>query len=238
MNKLIGTVSMPLLLSVALLGASEQVNAQTTGDQAVRRAYVQAGYVRFDIDGLNADLVGVGLPALERDFLTLGGAAYTVVGRFLFGAEGHAILGRDETTANAAREVSGNGGYGLLRVGYLAVSTAGIDVFPTVGIGGGGMGLSIVEQGAPTFDDVLTDPETAAHLSTRMFLLDAGLAANYRINSGGERGRGFLVGLQAGYTFAPGRTEWRLDGSNDVAGGPAFQIEGPYLRISLGGWAR
>jgi hypothetical protein len=194
------------------------------------------GYLRFDLDGLNASLQGAGLPGLDRDFLTLGGAGYGSAGRWLFGGEGHAVLGSDETTTDGARRLSPGGGFGLLRVGYQALSRGGLDVYPTAGIGGGRMSLKIAGLGTPTFDDVLASPATAASLSTSMFLLDAGLSVSYRVGQGNAAG--FLIGLQAGYTFAPGSTEWRLDGLNDVVDGPAFQIEGPYLRISLGGWGR
>jgi hypothetical protein len=47
---------------------------------------------------------------------------------------------------------------------------------------------------------------------------------------------GVLLGVSLGYTFAPGASKWTLDGINSVAGGPTFQIEGPYVRLSIGGW--
>ena len=58
----------------------------------------------------------------------------------------------------------------------------------------------------------------------------------FEVNEEGDDPGGFLIGLQVGYTFAPGSTSWTLDDINNVAGGPSLQVEGPYVRLSLGGW--
>lgn len=238
MRHLEGTMKLWVYAAALALGASPLAAQDDEPERLAGRGFFQAGYIRLDLDEMNASLQGAGFPTLEGDVLTLGGAGYGTRGRFLIGGEGHALLGGAETTADGARQLSFGGGYGLFRVGYLAFSHRGLDVFPTFGIGGGGMSLSIAERSAPTFDDVLADPETSSRLSTGSFLLDVGLALNYRVPAGEEDGGGFLVGLQGGYTFAPGSTAWRLDEINNVAGGPAFQIEGPYLRVSIGGWGR
>ena len=47
---------------------------------------------------------------------------------------------------------------------------------------------------------------------------------------------GMLLGVQVGYTFAPAQSSWTLDGLNDVAAGPDFRLQGPYVRVSVGGW--
>jgi hypothetical protein len=193
------------------------------------------------MDELDTALGAAGLPSLSRDYLTLGGAGYGTRGRFLIGGEGHALLGRKETTAGGARQLSADGGFGLFRVGYLALSVGALDVYPIFGIGGGGTSLKIAERSAPTFDDVLTDPERSATLSAAVFLLDVAAAANYRVTINQEEdGRvgGFLLGVQVGYTFAPAQSAWTLDGINDVAAGPDFRIQGPYVRLSIGGWGR
>jgi hypothetical protein len=177
---------------------------------------------------------------MSGDYLTLGGGGYGARGRFLIGGEGHGLLGRSETTPGGARQLSTAGGYGLFRVGYLAVAGDALDLYPLLGIGGGGTSVKIAERDAPTFDEVLADPERSATLSTGMFLMDVAVAVSYRVAMGQrEEGEGgFLLGVQAGYTFAPGQASWTLDGINNVAAGPAYQIEGPYVRLSLGGWGR
>ncbi len=99
------------------------------------------------------------------------------------------------------------------------------------------MSVALKERSTPTFEEVLENPARSSELSNGMFLLDGSVGANYRVRfteDDGEEGGGLLVGLQVGYTFAPGGPSWELDGLNDVAGGPSFQIEGAYIRLSIG----
>jgi hypothetical protein len=238
-----GRTTLISLLVCAAFGAPlTSVGAQGGGDDddgAAGRGFFQVGYQRLDPDGLNSALQDAGLPALDQDYLTLGGVGYGSYGRFLIGGEGHALLGQDATTPDGARQLSQGGGFGLFRIGYLAFSRDNLDVYPLFGVGGGGMSLTIAERSAPTFDEVLSDPERAARLSTGMFLLDLGVGADYRLPLGDDDDDGgLLIGLHAGYTFAPWTTSWTLDDINSVAGGPPFQIEGLYVRLSLGGWGR
>jgi len=211
MNRACRRTALGAILTGAVLAAPlGGLDAQDRGpdrDAVAGRGFFQVGYLHLDLDGLNSDLLAAGLPRLEQDHLTLGGAGYGSSGRFLIGGEGHALIGEDETTADGSRQLSPSGGYGLFRIGYLAFSRSQLDVYPLLGIGGGGMSLTIAERSAPTFDDVLADPERAARLSTGMFLLDLGVGANYRVAVGDDDEEGgFLVGLQAGYTFAPWST--------------------------------
>lgn len=227
---LIGAVSFVFLLVPAAPAAAQEEDAE------VGRGFFQVGSFVMDVDELNADLRGAGYPSLNDTFLSLGGAGFGERGRFLIGGEGHALLGGDETSVDGTYRISAGGGYGLFRVGYVVLSSEGFDVFPMIGIGGGGMGLKIAERSVPTFDDVLDNPARSSSLSTGMFLIDTSIGANYRAGLGGEAEGGFLVGVQVGYTFAPGDPKWELDEINTVAGGPPFKIEGPYIRLSLGGW--
>lgn len=228
------------------LGLAGAAGAQTVDqgeptDIEAGRGFFQAGYMALDLGELNASLTAAGLPELDERVVSLGGAGFGVRGRLLIGGEGHALLGGDQTTADGSIEVGLSGGYGLFRLGYLLLGGEGfLDVYPMVGIGGGSMSVRITERSAPTFDDVLVDPQRSSTLSTSMFLLDIGLGADYRFvvsEDDDEEGEGgVLVGVHAGYTLAPGDTEWTLDGINNVAGGPAARVEGFYLRLSIGGW--
>jgi opacity protein-like surface antigen len=227
-----------LVLTFALASAA---SSQESSEGEMGRGFFQAGYMGLDLNGLNASLDAADYPSLDSNFVTLGGAGYGNQGRFLIGGEGHAILGSEKTTSDGSFELSAGGGYGLFRIGYLAYSQANLDLFPTIGIGGGAMSVSIKERSAPTFDQVLEDPSRSSELSNGMFLLDLSLAANYRIlvaTDDDEGEGGLLLGLQAGYTFSPGNPSWELNGLNKVAGGPSLEIEGAHVRLSLGGWGR
>jgi hypothetical protein len=159
----------------------------------------------------------------------------------MIGGEGHALIGQEEATPGGEFELSAGGGYGLFRIGYLAFETAGFDLYPLVGIGGGSLNVDIKGRSAPTFDDVLDAPARSSSLSTSGFLLDASVGVNYRIalaEEGGPSTGGLLLGMEVGYTYQPGGSSWKLDGLNNVAGGPDFKLQGFHLRVSLGGWGR
>lgn len=211
------------------------------------RGYFSVGYIELDLEELNGDLQGGGLPALDGSFLTLGGGGYGTRGRLLIGGEGHGLLGSDGTTADGSTQVSVGGGYGLFKLGYLAFAQSGLEVFPSIGIGGGGMHVQIVERSAPTFGDIIDDPQRSSKLSAGSFLMDVAGTAHFRFAPGeaaeaaedddeGDAPGGMLVGLQVGYTFAPGSSRWTLDDINNVAGGPTLNMQGFYFRVSVGGW--
>jgi hypothetical protein len=234
----VGLAILGMVISAPQGGVAQEEPAEGGVDGG--RGFFQVGYMRLGMDDLNTALAGGGLPTMDEDVLTLGGAGYGARGRFLIGGEGHALTGRKETTPGGARELAVSGGYGMFRIGYLVVTGDAFDIYPLFGIGGGGMSLKIAERGAPTFDQVIADPETSSTLSTTVFVLDVAAAANFRITmSDNEDGvGGFLLGVQAGYSFTPAQSGWTLDGTNDVAGGPDLRIQGPYVRLSIGGWGR
>jgi hypothetical protein len=101
--------------------------------------------------------------------------------------------------------------------------------------------VDITGRSAPTFDDVLEAPARSSSLSTGGFLMDASVGINYRLAMAEEDGTstgGLLLGVEVGYTLQPGSSSWKLDGLNDVAGGPDFKLEGLHIRASIGGWGR
>ncbi len=227
-------LALPLLAPTPGSAQDEDLRSGRSG-----RGFFQAGFLRLDVDDINSALAGSGFPTLDRSTVTLGGGGYATRGRFVIGGEGHGLLSDAQPAADGSIQVGLDGGFGLFKVGYLAYSESGLDVYPMVGIGGGGVSVSIVERSAPTFQDVLADPARSSRLSTGMFLLDLSVAADYRFTrrrseDGGSGG--LLVGLQAGYVFAPGSTNWTLDEINGVAGGPDLGVQGLYIRLSLGGW--
>jgi hypothetical protein len=230
--------SLHILACLAFLVPVSALGQESEPDRG--RGYFEIGYMALDLDDLNGRLGPEGYPALDGSFLTLGGGGYGERGRLLIGGEGHAVLGASEDVPDGRRRVSLDGGYGLFRIGFIASSPGGVDVVPALGVGGGGLTLGILERSAPTFGEVLDEPGRSSRLSSGSFLLDASIAAHYRIPSRREDDAegGLMIGLHAGYTFAAGGSSWRLDGLNDVSGGPAVRIEGAYIRLAIGGWGR
>jgi hypothetical protein len=207
------------------------------GEERIGKGWFGVGAQALDLDELNASLVAHGYPNLSDGFVTLALGGWGSHGPVVLGLEGAGYIEDEEDILNGARRAALTGGYGLFRFGYSVRAMDDIDVVPLIGIGGGAMRLALTEHSAPTFDEVLDDPGRSSQLTTGMFLLDASLAVHYRFTDRGD-GRGFLVGLQGGYLWAPTDASWKLEDANDVAGGPELRVQGPYVRLQLGGWKR
>lgn len=228
-----------LALAVLSTGAGAQVTDRNP-IQAGHGAF-QVGYMKLDLSEFNAALTANGLPAADDGFLTLGGAALGGPGRWMFGGEGQALVGKSKTTTSGLYQVSMNGGYGMFRIAYNLLDNPSADLYPWIGIGGGGMQLNIRRRSAPTFNDVLATPGRSSTMTQAGFMLGASLTANYRISlpvKEADRTGGLLLGATAGYVINPARSGWKLDNINTVAGGPDAKLEGWYARFSLGGWGR
>ncbi|MQA91757.1 MAG: hypothetical protein GEU90_16305 [Gemmatimonas sp.] len=230
----------PALVGLALAMILDVATAQAQRRPREGRGAFEAGFMLLDLDDLNSALGSAGYSSLDDTFLTLGGPLSGTRSKMFLGIEGHGLLTEEESTADGSRQVSLDGGYGLFRLGYLAYSDSGFDVIPAIGVGGGSVRLKIAELVAPSFDDILEDPGRSSTLRMDMFLVDASVGIDYRFVTSRERRRagGFLAGLRGGYVFAPWSTSWDLEGIASVGGGPDANIQGFYLRASVGGWGR
>jgi hypothetical protein len=136
-------------------------------------------------------------------------------------------------------EVSLGGGYATLGVGYVVNLSPQARVYPRVGIGVGGLGLSIDTEDPVDFDDVLANPRPVAgrqpSLSRSGMVFDIGAGLEL-LRASGDFGP--IVGLRLGYLAAPFHSSWRRY-EREAIGGPDASIAGPYVRVILGGaWRR
>ena len=226
-----------IAISITALAVSAQ---NSRGPESGRGAF-QIGYLNLDLAGINKALVAAALPRVGEEFATLGGMGFAERGRWLIGGEGQGIVGAQKTSADGSFEVDLNGGYGLFRLGYKVLNKRRADLYPMLGIGGGGLQLDIKGRSAPTFEDVLENPARSSRLTTGGLMLDLGIGASYRVTRSERKDRGvggFMIGATAGYVFTPATSAWKLDELNSVAGGPDGKIQGFYVRISIGGWGR
>ncbi len=225
-------------MTICMLIAS-CVWAEDPPDREEGRGYFMIGGSLLNVDDLNASLSENGYSELSDSYLSLGGGGHGIVrGKIVVGGEGHALLGRTKTSSVGDQQYDTklSGGYGLFNIGYVLFKKGGLNVYPLLGIGGGGVELKIAQSSVGSFEDVLSDPNRGSELSTGGLLLDFALGADHLfiLGSDDKEEGGILIGLRCGYTLAPFTRDWNLSGDN-LSGGPDFGISGPYFRLAIGG---
>lgn len=227
-------------LLISAQTAAAQQSTQSVGSTAYK-AFLTVGWERLDLEQINSRLTTNNFPSLSEDVVSLGGGAWGVRNNFVLGVQGNAVIGPDETTTGGNFTTQFLGGYGQLDLGYLVFSNERLDVWPTVGLGGGAVTLEFVEQRQQTFDEILADPETSADLTADGFLVDLGLSADVQLTGSKiadetSSARGFAVGVRTGYTHSMGDWDWKV-GDVNVTDGPEAGIRGFYIRLMVGaGW--
>ena len=194
--------------------------------------YFAVGVQFADLSALNTQLADAGYPTFSTEMVSLGGGGYSVKNRILLGGEGHGLLTGEQ--GYQGRNVSVGGGYGLFTLGYLFRPRRNLRVYPQLGLGGGGLQLEIGSQGdADNFDDVLDDPNRSASVGRASLLVSLGAGLEYQF-SGPEDSGGFRLGLRAGYMLSTLESDWSLDDTT-LSGGPDATMQGPFLRLTIGG---
>ena len=194
------------------------------------------GNSTIDIANLNTKLEGNGYTKLPESYFCVGGGGHSIINkRWIVGGEGYTLLGDESTGADF--KASTYVFQGFANIGYIIFSKKGLSVYPLLGLGGGSMKLTFSEKNASyAFDDVLTDPKREATLTAGGFLVNLALGVDYYLKLGeDEEGHGgFLLGVRAGYTLAPSKGGWSMNGA-DLTGSPDFSMTGPFVRIIFGG---
>ncbi len=229
------------IFSVGLIGASPvQAQEEPADDEPSPQTHKDGGSGFFaigvnatDLGPLNARLSDAGYPTFPTDLFAIGGGGQGIVaGRLLLGGEGYGLIA--PSRGFQGREVTVGGGYGLFTIGYRFRPADQLQVYPQVGVGGGGLSLEIGSTGADQFDDVLDNPNREASLEKGSVLLSLGAGLEYRFAPSDGSG-GFQLGLRAGYLLSPYDTDWTL-GEDRLADGPDAAFSGPYVRLLIGGW--
>ncbi|MCP4632521.1 MAG: hypothetical protein GY855_06305 [candidate division Zixibacteria bacterium] len=243
MKKFMGLAVITVFMLVTVSGFYNPAECEllfTKNKRIEGRGYLMFGGLRMDIDDLNTHLKSaamqgiVGYSEFKDDFFSIGGGGHVIFGKLIIGGEGHGLIRGNEKLGNYKTSLFG--GYGLLNFGMTLISSGRFDIYPLVGIGGGGMRLKITERNSVSFGDVLDNPGRNSDMTTGCFLLHAALGFDHLVKlADTEFGTGGLVfGCRAGYIYAPYTSEWRMEGK-EVSGGPETGITGPYFRILIGG---
>jgi len=226
----------PAAVGILLFLLAGTVSGKAAGPEG-GAGYLMLGVNSTSISGLNESLMAGGYSAHPRRFFSLGGGGHAVIGRLILGGEGQTLAGRE--AGNPAYKTTLSGGFGLFNLGYVLCSGEDFMIYPLAGIGAGEIDLEIMERGTASFEEVLDNPGRGSKLATSGFLLNLAVGAEKIVRLGGGRRGGLILGIRAGYIFAPVKGGWELD-KLEIPGGPGISLQGPYLRllIGAGGWGR
>ncbi len=203
--------------------------------------YFYAGTSFLELDKLNDALTAQGYPSFSTQLFSMGGGGHAFIGRIVLGGQGHALFSKskDVVIGSTPYKTSLSAGIGMFDLGYVVTPPGRLKVFPMVGIGGGGMEMTIVEKQPPAFEEILKNPARGANLSMGIFLLNFALGLDYLVVTGRDKGGmgGLVLGLEVGYTFTPFFAAWSAD-EIEITGGPDTGVTGPYVRLKIGGGGR
>jgi hypothetical protein len=203
--------------------------------------YIGLGVARTATGELDEALEASGYPAFGRGAAAVGIGAYmTVANKVLLGGEWNGIIKGNQE--HQGRAMFLGGGYGTLGAGYVVNVSPRLRVYPRLGLGGGGLGLTF-DSVEPSlgFDEVLDDPDGQAaqtepfqpSLSRGHGVVDVGAGAEFLPS---RNGRGTLLGVRFGVVLASSSGSWEFR-NRQVTGGPAATIAGPYIRLVFGAGA-
>ncbi len=232
-----------IILSAAMI-------AGAVGSLSAARAHAQgimpadwAGYIGIGVSGvatgdLDDRLQAQGFPTFGQSAAGVNLGAYTTLkSKIMLGGEWHGLIWDEQVHEN--REMWLGGGYGTLGVGYAFDLSPRARIYPRLGLGVGGFGLSF-DNGADSidFDDVLADPDGQSELNPprRPALNHMGVIADLGIGAeltSDRNGRAAMIGVRVGYLAASKSTNWWLN-EHEVSGGPEASIAGAYVRVTVG----
>ncbi|MGQ9560545.1 MAG: hypothetical protein ACUVTG_05350 [Candidatus Oleimicrobiaceae bacterium] len=234
----------PVVVSALLLClmAGLTTGAGARGQRGEGHGYFYAGTSFLDLDKLNEALTARGYPSFATQLFSMGGGGHAFVGRLVLGGQGQALFGRSKDVVKNSTPYKTNlrAGIGTFDIGYVVTPPARLQVFPMLGIGGGGLEMTVVEKQPPAFGEILEHPARGARLSTGVFLLNLALGVDYLVPTRRHKSAmgGLILGLEVGYTFTPFFfAAWSAD-DIEITGGPDVGITGPYLRLKIGGGGR
>lgn len=199
--------------------------------------YFIGGYTLHNLNDINSLLADNGQPKLSDATMSLGGGGHFIIKNFVIGGEGHGLIGSNDKNANF--KTTYGGGYGFFNIGYIPFHTRSAIFYPMLGIGGGGLTVSITDKtkDPSNFNDVIKDPAKESYICTQNFLINFSIGADFFTFSDKEAGSwagGLLGGLKLGYIWNFESNNWYY---NDIklSGSPSSGISGPYIRITIGG---
>jgi hypothetical protein len=181
--------------------------------------------------------VNEGGRSFSNSQLVIGGTGHAFAGDFVIGGTGYGIIG-DKIKSDTA-QVSLGGGLGTLDLGHLIVNKEKLKLFPTVGIGWGGYGISISENKNLSVDDIRRKPGREIQISNGGFVFDLALNVQFipvlTYDDKEDAFGGFMTGWRIGYAYSIPNSDWTYSGG-DITNGPNFGLNMLYVKFVIGGF--
>ncbi|NPA80025.1 MAG: hypothetical protein GXO29_03115 [Thermotogae bacterium] len=186
--------------------------------------YWSPGYGHVPLGSLASSLKEANYPVPFGGGYLSRAEGYGIVGRFVIGGGGFTLKFFKSTSPdyNSSAEARAN----YLSVGYVAFAKGDIFVFPSVGLGGGSVGVKVQEAKAGNFNDILRDPPIYIHAVGEGLFLKGDITLLYRYGL-------LLVGLTAGMGYVK-PYNWTVNG-NATTGYPTDDYPVFYLSLNFGG---
>ncbi|MDX2284559.1 MAG: hypothetical protein NW241_10365 [Bacteroidia bacterium] len=185
--------------------------------------YLAVGAHALQLPELNARLDALDLPQAPGA-MTVSGFGGMYANRIVMGGEGFTVA-QFAIQGSRAVDLAGGAGYGFL--GYEFVRTKRLSLYPLLGIGGGGLRISLQEQpDEDQFDAYAQGNAAGATFSSGWLLGQAALGLNYY----GTYGQ--LMGLRIGAYTSPSRA-WESP-FGELQNAPSDRLTGFYFSLLFG----
>jgi len=223
----------------ALIFAFAIILAQSIAAQNLKRVggggTFNFGAQLVDFSAVNDVTQAFGYPAFEDANISFGGGGQFYINRFILMGEG-AYFGQS-SVENPQNSLEFGGGYGMFSLGYNTINKESLLLYPSVGVGFVGSGLTVrPRQQDISFEDAISGEvstnETNIGAFSEMFRLAVNM--DWFPLQKNDKAYGLLIGLSAGYNFAPTST-FENPADTELANSPEFDPGGAFITLRIGG---
>jgi hypothetical protein len=229
MKKLL--VGMAVVFSLSLIAQDEPV---VNFNSRMMMGEFNIGYGNWDISKMQA-FVPDNVAKMRNDQLLIGLSTRMFLNKFVVGASLSAVSGG--TTKTTTLRITQNGGLASIDFGYLILSNDKIKIYPLVGLGAGGYGLTIMESVTLTPGDIMNEPGREINLKLNQFVLDGSVNLNViplvRFREKRDFYTGLVTGIKVGYLLGFPSSDWKYSGG-DIVNGPSMGMNMLYFKVVLG----
>lgn len=223
----------------ALIFAFAIILAQSLAAQNLERigggGTFNFGVQLVDFSAINDVTQNFGYPALDDANVSIGGGGQFYLNRFVLSGEG-AFFGQSSVDS-PQNNLQFGGGYGMFSLGYNVINADNLLLYPAAGVGFVGAGLAVrPRQQGTSFDDAISGEvstnETNIGAFSEMFRLAVNM--DWFPLQKDDKAYGLLIGLSAGYNFAPTST-FENPAGTALANSPEFDPSGAFITLRIGG---